>query len=125
MGWYMVKSGLEDRFHGENDVPRVSHYRLAAHLSLAFVLYTLFLWSAFDHLLPPGTLSNVSAGVIKAARKFRMMAHTCKGMVFLTALSGEAFCIRKSKGTIVFVSRCFRSRFRRRFGVQFVPENGR
>jgi len=23
MGWYMVKSGLEDRFHGENDVPRV------------------------------------------------------------------------------------------------------
>lgn len=24
MGWYMVKSGLQDRFHGESDVPRVS-----------------------------------------------------------------------------------------------------
>ena len=31
LGWYMVKSGLVD-------VPRVSHLRLAAHLSLAFGL---------------------------------------------------------------------------------------
>lgn len=30
MGWYMVKSGLIDR-------PEVSHFRLAAHLSLAFL----------------------------------------------------------------------------------------
>jgi cytochrome c oxidase assembly protein subunit 15 len=30
MGWYMVKSGLVDR-------PEVSHFRLAAHLSLAFL----------------------------------------------------------------------------------------
>ena len=30
LGWYMVKSGLVD-------VPEVSHYRLAAHLGLAFV----------------------------------------------------------------------------------------
>src|SRR6202008_3435133 len=29
LGWYMVKSGLIDE-------PRVSHYRLAAHLLLAF-----------------------------------------------------------------------------------------
>ncbi|KAL5288665.1 COX15 family protein [Megaselia abdita] len=84
MGWYMVKSGLEDRFHGENDVPRVSQYRLAAHLSFAFVLYTLFLWSSFDHLLPAQKLSEVT----KAASKFRKFAHVTKGMVFLTALSG-------------------------------------
>jgi cytochrome c oxidase assembly protein subunit 15 len=32
MGWYMVKSGLVDE-------PAVSHYRLAAHLLLAFVIY--------------------------------------------------------------------------------------
>lgn len=88
MGWYMVKSGLEDRFHGESDVPRVSQYRLAAHLSLAFVLYTLFLWSSFDHLLPAGTIASASKTVIQSAKKFRMFAHTCKGMVFLTALSG-------------------------------------
>ncbi|XP_063926185.1 cytochrome c oxidase assembly protein COX15 homolog [Zophobas morio] len=88
MGWYMVKSGLEDRFHGESDVPRVSQYRLAAHLSLAFVLYTLFLWSGLDHLLPAETITNASKNAIKASRKFRMVAHTCKGLVFLTAVSG-------------------------------------
>lgn len=37
MGWYMVKSGLVLD-------PHVSHYRLAAHLFLAILLYTLFLW---------------------------------------------------------------------------------
>lgn len=84
MGWYMVKSGLEDRFHGENDVPRVSQYRLAAHLSFAFVLYTLFLWSAFDHLLPAQKLQQITS----SALRFRKLAHVTKGMVFLTALSG-------------------------------------
>lgn len=32
MGWYMVKSGLVDQ-------PAVSHYRLAAHLMLAFIIF--------------------------------------------------------------------------------------
>lgn len=85
MGWYMVKSGLEDRFDDPNDVPRVSQYRLAAHLSLAFVLYTLFLWSGLDIVLPAQKLSTV---VTAAHRRFRILAHTTKGMVFLTALSG-------------------------------------
>lgn len=37
LGWYMVKSGLVD-------MPSVSHYRLAAHLSLALVIYALMFW---------------------------------------------------------------------------------
>ncbi|HMP88625.1 MAG TPA: COX15/CtaA family protein [Kiritimatiellia bacterium] len=37
MGWYMVKSGLV------ND-PYVSHYRLAAHLGLAFIVFGYLLW---------------------------------------------------------------------------------
>ena len=41
MGWYMVKSGLVDR-------PSVSHFRLAAHLSLAFIIFAYLLWIAFD-----------------------------------------------------------------------------
>lgn len=84
MGWYMVKSGLEDRFHEANDVPRVSQYRLAAHLSFAFVLYTLFLWSSLGILLPAQRMATVT----KQMARFRMLAHTTKGMVFLTALSG-------------------------------------
>ena len=84
MGWYMVKSGLEDRFNSESDVPRVSQYRLAAHLSFAFVLYTLFLWSALDHLLPPQNIQQIT----KSALRFRKLAHVTKGMVFITAMSG-------------------------------------
>jgi len=41
MGWYMVKSGLVDE-------PYVSHYRLAAHLSLAFLVFSLLLWCALS-----------------------------------------------------------------------------
>jgi heme a synthase len=37
LGWYMVQSGLVD-------VPAVSHLRLAAHLSLAFLLGMWILW---------------------------------------------------------------------------------
>ena len=45
MGWYMVKSGLVD-------VPRVSPYRLAAHLGLALLVFALMLRVALGLLLP-------------------------------------------------------------------------
>ena len=38
IGWYMVKSGLTERID-------VSHYRLAIHLTLAFIIYILLLWN--------------------------------------------------------------------------------
>lgn len=41
MGWYMVKSGLVDD-------PRVSQYRLTAHLSLAFLIFVAQMWLALD-----------------------------------------------------------------------------
>jgi len=41
MGWYMVKSGLARD-------PEVSHYRLAAHLSLAFAVFGLAWWTILD-----------------------------------------------------------------------------
>lgn len=117
MGWYMVKSGLEDRFHGESDVPRVSQYRLASHLGLAFVLYTLFLWSGLDHLTPAESIKISSATALKASRKFRMLAHTTKGMVFLTAISGKLFYIERKSVATRFFLRCLCCRFRRRTGV--------
>ena len=40
MGYIMVLSGLADR-------PSVSHFKLAAHLSLAFVIFGYLLWLAF------------------------------------------------------------------------------
>jgi cytochrome c oxidase assembly protein subunit 15 len=43
LGWYMVKSGLVNN-------PRVSQYRLTAHLGVAVALYAYMLWVAFDLL---------------------------------------------------------------------------
>jgi cytochrome c oxidase assembly protein subunit 15 len=84
MGWYMVKSGLENRFDDPNDVPRVSQYRLASHLTFALALYTLFIWSGLDHLLPAQKIKDVTA----SALKFKRFTHASKLLVFLTAVSG-------------------------------------
>jgi cytochrome c oxidase assembly protein subunit 15 len=48
LGWAMVASGLVDR-------PSVSHYRLAAHLSMDLTIYSLTLWTAFFVARPRGT----------------------------------------------------------------------
>lgn len=53
MGWYMVQSGLVDN-------PRVSQYRLAAHLGLAFLIFGLMLWTALGILQPRHRLATVS-----------------------------------------------------------------
>lgn len=84
MGWYMVKSGLEDKFQDINDVPRVSQYRLASHLAVAFVLYSLFLSSALRKLLP----STKDLTTSKNLLNLKKIANLSKGFVFLTAVSG-------------------------------------
>ncbi|VVC96901.1 unnamed protein product, partial [Leptidea sinapis] len=86
MGWYMVKSGLEDRFQGPSDVPRVSQYRLASHLGLAFILYTGLLGGALRVLRP--FPRNAVLSKIKELSKLTAVAHTVKAMAFVTALSG-------------------------------------
>ena len=45
LGWYMVKSGLID-------IPRVSHYRLTAHLVAAFLIFSYMFWVALSRLYP-------------------------------------------------------------------------
>ena len=46
LGWYMVKSGLIN-------MPRVSHYRLAAHLMLALFIFSYLFWLILDLLRTP------------------------------------------------------------------------
>ncbi|MGB1077026.1 MAG: COX15/CtaA family protein [Bdellovibrionales bacterium] len=41
MGWYMVRSGL-------SELTSVSHYRLAAHLFLAVIVFACLVWTIFD-----------------------------------------------------------------------------
>lgn len=45
LGWYMVKSGLVDN-------PDVSHYRLALHLTTAFITFAYTFWVALDLMFP-------------------------------------------------------------------------
>jgi cytochrome c oxidase assembly protein subunit 15 len=69
----MVKSGLVDN-------PRVSQYRLTAHLGLAVAIYAYMLWLAFDLLfaaVPPG-----------ARRPYAGWSRALVGLVFLMILSG-------------------------------------
>lgn len=94
MGWYMVKSGLEDRFQGPSDVPRVSQYRLAAHLSLAFILYSVLLAGALKVFrAPPMNVAyNFKLSKVPELKAMTILAHTAKTMVFLTAVSGKQLC---------------------------------
>ncbi len=58
LGWFMVKSGLVD-------MPQVSHYRLAAHLSLALVVACYVAWLAFDLTWPRVEPSDKAKNLVK------------------------------------------------------------
>ena len=89
VGWYMVASGLSEN-------PAVSQYRLAAHLSLACVLYGYILWLAAGLLMPAtssdeGTrqifqVTTVVSLILLAWMQISgaMMAGTHAGFVFNT-----------------------------------------
>ena len=86
IGWYMVKSGLEQEIIDTKGVPRVSQYRLAAHLSAALALYIGMLSTALslrrDLKAPQINLNSAPL------RRFKGLAHLAGAMVFLTAVSG-------------------------------------
>ena len=77
MGWYMVKSGLIDE-------PRVSQFRLTAHLGLAFAIFAAMFWLALSLAIPdparrPGR---------PAPRFLQRFAVGVAALVFLMVLSG-------------------------------------
>lgn len=90
MGWYMVQSGLVDD-------PRVSQYRLAAHLGLAFLIFGLMLWTALGILQPRHRAATVSPmpALCVPSGTFSTSSHLTRrfgvvliGLVFLMVLSG-------------------------------------
>ena len=104
LGWYMVRSGLEEPVAGgggkDNAVPRVSQYRLAAHLGTALALYggmfaaalsVIADWrfardGAWGRLRDGRTWDGVLRNPL--VRRFKAHAAIVTGLVFLTALSG-------------------------------------
>ena len=99
IGWWMVKSGLREELMVEKGaVPRVSQYRLAAHLGTAFLVYSSMVWLGADILRSnkaarDGRLGGESLALTLSKlngpiRNFRGAAFIFTGLVFLTALSG-------------------------------------
>ena len=87
----MVKSGLKSEIVENREVPRVSAYRLAAHLGTAFVLYGLLTNAAINILSPnepSKLLATLNESSLKMIRKFKSKAHGLAALTFFTALSG-------------------------------------
>ncbi|MEM9025267.1 MAG: COX15/CtaA family protein, partial [Bacteroidota bacterium] len=61
LGWFMVKSGLVKE-------PRVSHFRLAAHLITAFLTCTYIFWVALGEVYKLRPVRNDSSSLRKPAK---------------------------------------------------------
>ncbi|GAA5865637.1 hypothetical protein JCM1840_003199 [Sporobolomyces johnsonii] len=102
LGWYMVKSGLDEQSVQDlGGVPRVSQYRLAAHLGMAFLVYAACLrmgwgigrdWKLVQKaqgLAGWKTVEQTVAGLEnKVVWRTRVIVTALSALVFLTALSG-------------------------------------
>lgn len=92
VGWWMVKSGLEHTHilgfeRSEHDMPRVSPYRLATHLSFAFVTYGLLCWTTMD-LYSASIKSNVEAAIATSPDVLRRLGRLRNGMVATASIVG-------------------------------------
>ncbi|KAF2434229.1 electron transfer protein 1, mitochondrial precursor [Tothia fuscella] len=95
IGWWMVKSGLKDDLFAAGSHPRVSQYRLTAHLGAAFVVYLSMLWTGLSILKenkmlrsPSAALAQMNALKHPRMRAFRILSVLLGGLVFTTAMSG-------------------------------------
>ena len=79
MGWYMVKSGLTEN-------PDVSHFRLSAHLFIAFLIYSMLL---FYLSLKITLKKNIYISKNKESINFsNILIYTCVILIFVTIVSG-------------------------------------
>ncbi|KAI9670444.1 MAG: Cytochrome c oxidase assembly protein cox15 [Trizodia sp. TS-e1964] len=96
LGWWMVKSGLKDDLFAPGSHPRVSQYRLAAHLGTAIICYSAMVWNGLSILRENRILAmspNAANNYIRTLstprlRAFRLAVVCLGGLVFTTALSG-------------------------------------
>jgi len=91
IGWWMVKSGLKDDLFAPGSHPRVSQYRLAAHLAAAFVVYSTMLVSGLRILQAHRAISSpetISALANPRLGAFRVAVLALTALVFTTVVSG-------------------------------------
>jgi heme A synthase len=112
VGWWMVKSGLEEGRRGDKKEIRVSPYRLAAHLCTAVATYSGLVWTGLELLYPEAErrqaakivqdrlaeLPKLEAKeVLGKLRGLRGSVALTTGLTFLTLASG-AFVAGNSAG---------------------------
>lgn len=95
IGWWMVKSGLTDDLFAPGSHPRVSQYRLTAHLAAAFVCYSAMFLAGLSVLRTNRLLKDPAAAsaALKALQSpalvpLRRYVAALTVLVFLTAMSG-------------------------------------
>lgn len=100
VGWWMVKSGLEHTHvlgieRDKDDMPKVSPYRLATHLSFAFVTYGLLAWTSMGLLsnselaaTEAKRLAAMSQDTLRSLGKFRTAVHATSTLMAITIVSG-------------------------------------
>lgn len=95
LGWWMVKSGLKDDLFATGSHPRVSQYRLVAHLGTAFLCYCAMLWNGLSILRTHKLLGNLQVAEASLRRLrnprlriFRSSVGALAVLVFITAMSG-------------------------------------
>ena len=95
LGWWMVKSGLKDDLFAPGSHPRVSQYRLVAHLGTAFLAYSAMLWNGLLILRTHKLFGNLQAAEDLLVRLknpklrfFRNSVGALAVIVFITAMSG-------------------------------------
>jgi cytochrome c oxidase assembly protein subunit 15 len=98
IGWWMVKSGLEKGLieevapPGSNKEIRVSPYRLATHLSMAFTTYTCLLWTGLDAFNPASKAVAVASSMPVTygmqALRLRQLAIVSGALTAATIVSG-------------------------------------
>ncbi|KAK4242815.1 hypothetical protein C8A03DRAFT_39973 [Achaetomium macrosporum] len=95
IGWWMVKSGLKDDLFAPGSHPRVSQYRLTAHLATAFVCYAWMLLSGLGvlrtHRLlhdPESAAKTFAALKSPTLRALRRSVAALTVLIFITVLSG-------------------------------------
>lgn len=86
VGWWMVRSGLVEREDAR--VPRVSAYRLAAHLTSAFAIYATLVWTTLGVALPHPPAVAAGPAAARAARALAALALPATALIGVTAVSG-------------------------------------
>ena len=85
----MVKSGLDNKIVEDQAVPRVSHYRLAAHLGTALTIYSAMMVSAFDLLAKPSQEVKVLEMLRSPqAARLKTLSLVTLGLIATTVMSG-------------------------------------